>query len=135
MARNWSGWANIYLGNMDVAIEQFSAALRLSPLDPRLFLTQSGMAYAHFFAGRYDDGLSWATSAIQSQPNFPGGWRTLTANLAMAGRIDEARRACDTCLKLDPTTRISGIRSMTPFRRPEDVEKLGQAYRIAGVPE
>ena len=134
MARNWSGWANIYLGNMDVAIEQFSAALRLSPLDPRLFLTQSGMAYAHFFAGRYDDGLSWATSAIQSQPNFPGARRILMANLAMAGRMDEARRACDTSWKLDATLRISGIRS-TPFRRLEDVEKLEQACRIAGVPE
>jgi TolB-like protein len=37
IARNWKGWANIYLGNVDAAIEQFSAAIRLSPLDPACF--------------------------------------------------------------------------------------------------
>ena len=31
VARNWTGWAQIYLGNLDAAIEQFSAAIRLSP--------------------------------------------------------------------------------------------------------
>jgi adenylate cyclase len=135
IARNWKGWGNIYLGNVDAAIEEFSAAIRLSPLDPRLFLTQTGMAYALFFAGRYEDGLSWATSAIQRQSNFPGAQRSLMANLAMAGRIAEARRACDALLKTDPTFCISDIANRTPFRRYEDVEKLGQAYRIAGVPE
>ena len=135
VARNWSGWGNIYLGNIDAAIEQFAASLRLSPLDPRLFLPQSGMAYALFFAGRYEDGLSWATRAMQNQSNFPGAQRTLMANLAMTGRIAEARRACDAILKADPTFCISGITKKTPFRRPEDIEKLGQAYRIAGVPE
>jgi adenylate cyclase len=135
IARSWSGWGNIYLGNIDAAIEQFSAAIRLSPLDPRLFLPQSGMAHALFFAGRYEDGLSWATSAIQRQSNFPGAQRTLMANLAMTGRIAEARRVCDALLKTDPTFRISDITNRTPFRRPEHVEKLGQAYRIAGVPE
>jgi TolB-like protein/class 3 adenylate cyclase len=134
-ARYWKGWAQIYLGDVDAAIEQFLAAIRLSPLDPRLFLSQTGMAYAHFFAGRYEEGLSWATSAIQRQQNFPGAQRTLMANLAMAGRIAEARRVCDALLKTDPTFCIADIVNRIPFRRPEDVEKLGQVYRIAGVPE
>jgi hypothetical protein len=56
------------------------------------------------------------------------------SSLAMAGRIAEARRACDSVLQTDPALRISGIKS-SPFRRLEDVEKLGQAWRIAGVPE
>jgi tetratricopeptide (TPR) repeat protein len=135
MARNWSGWGNTYLGNVDAAIEQFSAALRLSPLDPRLFLPQSGMAYALFFAGRYEDGLAWATRAMQSQSNFPGAQRTLMANLAMTGRVAEARRICEALLKADATFRISGITKISPLRRPEDIERLGHAYRIAGVPE
>jgi TolB-like protein/class 3 adenylate cyclase len=135
IARNWNGWASIYLGNGDAAIEQFAAAIRLSPLDPRLFLMQTGMAYAHFFAGRYDDSLSWATRALQSQSQFPGAQRILMASLAMKGRIAEARRACDALLRTDPNFRIADIRQRTPLHRPEDVEKLRQAYRIAGVPE
>ena len=134
LARLWAGWAQLYLGNRDAAIEQFSAAIRLSPIDPHLFLPQTGMAFAYFFAGRYEESLSWATHAIQRQPNFPGAQRILMATLAMAGRIAEARRACDAVLQTDAALRISGIKS-TPFRRLEDVEKLGQAWRIAGVPE
>ncbi|MCC8938694.1 winged helix-turn-helix domain-containing protein [Bradyrhizobium sp. Arg68] len=134
MARLWAGWSQLYLGNHDAAIEQFSAAIRLSPIDPHLFIPQTGMAFAHFFGGRYDEGLSLATSAIQRQPNFLGAQRILMSSLAMAGRIAEARRACDAVLQTDPALRISGIKS-SPFRRLEDVEKLGQAWRIAGVPE
>ncbi|MGY3608205.1 hypothetical protein [Bradyrhizobium sp. Leo121] len=94
LARNWKGWTNIYLGNDDAAIEQFSAAIRLSPLDPRLFLIQTWMAYAHFFAGWYEDGLSWATSAIQSQSNFPRDrgheWRGILGQYRRQGRIAES---------------------------------------------
>jgi TolB-like protein len=135
IARNWKGWAHVYLGNTDAAIEQFSAAIRLSPLDPRAFLSQAGMGYAHFFAGRYEEGISWAMNAIQGRASFPGAQRALMVNLAMAGRIADARRACDAALQTDPALRISGIRNRTPLRRLEDVEKLGRAYRMAGVPE
>jgi len=133
IARNWSGWSALYLGRIEAAIHHFSVALRLSPLDPRSFLPLSGMAYAHFLAGRYEDCLSWATRAIQSQPNFPGGLRARMAGLAMTGRIDEARRACDAVQKADPNFRISDVRHR--FRRSEDVERLEQAFRLAGLSE
>jgi hypothetical protein len=93
------------------------------------------MACAHFLAGRHEEGLSWATRAIQRQPNFPVAQRMVMVNFAIAGRIAEARRACDAALQTDPTLRISGVISRIPFRRLEDIEKLGQAYRMAGVPE
>jgi TolB-like protein len=135
IARNWSGWTNIYLGNVDAAIEEFSAAIRLSPLDPRLFITQSGMAYAHFFAGRHEDCLSWAVRAAQRQPNYPPAQRAVMAGLAMTGRVAEARRTCDAILQADPLFCISGFKNKSVFRRPHDIEKLEQAWRIAGVPE
>ena len=134
LARLWAGWALVYLGTHDAAIEQFSAAIRLSPIDPHLFLPLTGMAYAHFLAGRYDESLSSAASALQRQPNFPGAQRILMSSLALTGRIAEARRARDVLLETDPASRVSGIKN-TPFRRIEDVEKLSQAWRIAGVPE
>jgi hypothetical protein len=93
------------------------------------------MAYAHFFAGRYEECLSWAMNAVQRQPNFPGAQRVAMAGLAMAGRIAEARRACDAILQADPLFCISGFKNKTVFRRPQDIEKLEQAWRIASVPE
>jgi adenylate cyclase len=53
------------MGEVDTAIDQFNMALRLSPLDPRIFLAHLGLAFAHFLAGRYDDGSLCAKIAIQ----------------------------------------------------------------------
>jgi hypothetical protein len=54
---------------------------------------------------------------------------------ATSGRVKEARQACVLALQLDPTQRISEIKDNAPFRRAEDIERLAQAYRIAGMPE
>ncbi len=134
-ARTWRGWTHIYLGEGDAAIEQFQIALRLSPLDRRIYSAQTGMAFAHFFGGRYDDAISWATVATRQQPNFVAAHRILTVALAVSGRLDEARQACLHALQIDPTQRISGIADRTPFRRPADIERFAQAFRIAGMPE
>jgi hypothetical protein len=70
-----------------------------------------------------EEGLSWATSAIQRQPNFSGAQRILMSNLAMAGRIAEARRACDAILQADSLFCISGFKNKMVFRRLEDIER------------
>ena len=134
-ARYWRGWALIFLGDVDAAIEQFKVALRLSPLDPRSFTAQNGLANAYFFADRNEEASSWATAAIRQQPKFVAGQCVLAACHAMSGRVDEAREACAHALQLDPTLRISLIKNWGPYRRPEDIEKLAQAFRIAGMPE
>jgi adenylate cyclase len=134
-ARTWRGWTHIYLGEGDAAIEQFQIALRLSPLDRRVYSAQTGMAFGHFFGGRYKDAISWAIIATREQPNFVSAHRILIASLAASGRLDEARQACLHALQIDPAQRISGIAYRTPFRRPADIERFAQVFRIAGMPE
>ncbi|TMJ44918.1 MAG: adenylate/guanylate cyclase domain-containing protein, partial [Alphaproteobacteria bacterium] len=56
----YSGWARIWLGRPDAAIEHLAHAMRLSPLDPLIADVQAATAHAHFFAGRYDEAASWA---------------------------------------------------------------------------
>jgi adenylate cyclase len=134
-ARHWSGWVHLYLGDIDAAIEQFQVTLRLSPLDPRIFIAQSGLAYAHFFAGHNADATLWATTALRQQPNFRAAQFILAACHAMSGRIEEARENCARLMQLNPASRISRIRDRTRFRRAEDIDRLAQALRIAGMPE
>jgi adenylate cyclase len=134
IARTWNGWTHVYLGDVEAAIEQFQVALRLSPADPRIFMSQTGMAYAHFLAGRYEDGSSWATIAIRQQPNFLRAHLIMMACHAMAGRGKEAQQECELAMRIDPTMRISQIKDGTPLR-PEDIDKLAAALRIASMPE
>jgi adenylate cyclase len=135
LARTWMGWTRVYLGDMDGAIEQLEVAQRVNPLDPRRYVTLTAMAYAHFFAGRNDEATAWAANVVRRQPNYLAGQRIMTACHAMAGRIDEARQACAVTMQIDPTQRISVSNARAPFRRPQDVDKLAQAFRIAGMPE
>jgi len=135
LARTWMGWTKVYLGDMDGAVEQLEVALRVNPLDPRRYTTSTAMAYAHFFAGRNDKALALATDVVRQQPNYLAGRRIMMACHAMAGRIDEARQACAAAMRIDPTQRISVSNARAPFRRPQDVDKLAQAFRIAGMPE
>jgi adenylate cyclase len=134
-ARYWRGWIHIYLGEVDAAIEQFQVALRLNPLDPRIFAVQTGLAWAHFLAGRNEDASTWAATAVRQQPNYLSGQRAMMACHAMSGRLEEAREVCARALQLDPTQRISGIKDRVRLSRAQDIERLAQAYRIAGMPE
>jgi TolB-like protein/class 3 adenylate cyclase/tetratricopeptide (TPR) repeat protein len=135
VARTWMGWTKVYLGDMDGAIEQLEVALRVNPLDPLRHTISTAMAYAHFFAGRNDEASALVTVVVRQQPNFVPGQRIMMACHAVAGRIDEARQACAAALRIDPTQRISVSSARAPFRRQQDIDKLEQGFRIAGMPE
>jgi adenylate cyclase len=137
IARYSSGWEHLCLGDLDAALKQFHIAVRLSPLDPLLFFAQTGIAFAHFMAGRYDDGSSWAKSAVLHRPNYRNAQFILAACHAMSGRVEEARVICARLMQGKPAFRLSTIipKIKTRFRRAEDIERLAQACRIAGVPE
>jgi TolB-like protein/Flp pilus assembly protein TadD len=137
IARYSIGWEHVRLGDIDTALKQFHIAVRLSPLDPLQFFSQTGIAYAHFLAGRYDEASSWAKSAILHRPNYRDAEFILAACHAMSGRIEEARAIGKRVLQAKPTLRLSTIvpRLRARFGRPEDCEKLAQACRMMGIPE
>ena len=136
-ARFWNGYVQLYLGDGDAAIEQFQIGLRMSPLDPRIYLAQNGMAAAHFSAGRYEDGSLWAKIAVQQSPNFVAAHHTLMACHAMAGRVEEARQAWAVARQIDPTQRLSTVlnKRYRLRRSKEIIQRYAEAFRIAGMPE
>jgi tetratricopeptide (TPR) repeat protein len=97
-----SGMVKLWLGEPDRAIEHFAQAIRLSPLAPGLFFMQQGTAHAHFWAGRYDEALSWAKLALREQPDSHGALRIAAASCALAGRDEEAKRLMARLLEIDP---------------------------------
>jgi TolB-like protein/DNA-binding SARP family transcriptional activator len=136
LAAAWiaSGWVRIWLGKPDVAIDHLARATRLSPLDPLTNRTRTATAHAHFFAGRYEEAASWAAMAIREWPNFQTAWRIAAASNALAGHLDQARRARERLQKLDPTLRISNLEDeLGPYHRPEDVGRYAEGLRIAGL--
>lgn len=131
----YSGWIRVWLGESEAAIDRVSRALRLNPTDPHSWSMYSVLAHAHFFAGRYTDALSWTEMAIREKPDFLLPHYIAAASNALAGRLADARRAIGRVRQLDPSLHASNLQFLFPLRRPEDLARLAEGLRLAGLPE
>ncbi|HEX2012647.1 MAG TPA: winged helix-turn-helix domain-containing protein [Roseateles sp.] len=137
LASAWflGGFLRALHGESDAAIEHLTHAIRLSPLDPELFRMQAGMALAHFFAGRFDAAAAWAERALGNLPSFLAAACVVAASHALAGRTDKASQAMQRMRTLDTSLRISNLKEWLPIHRPEDLARLANGLRLAGLPE
>jgi adenylate cyclase len=130
----WGGWAKVLLGDHQTAIDYFRRALRLSPLEPRIFFAHAGLAYAYFFLGNYEEGLKCAADALRHQPSRVATLRVTMACHALSGNIEAAQKVWRQVALLSPSDRVSETQRRLPLRD-QDVAKLQEAYRLAGMPE
>jgi TolB-like protein/DNA-binding SARP family transcriptional activator len=136
LAWGYSSWVKTCLGEPDKGVEHAARAMRLSPLDPRLFSWQFCTALAHFCAARYDDAVAWAERALRHQPNYASSRRIAAASHALAGRLAEAREMMARLREFNPALRLSNLPDvLPPFRRPDDRNRYIEALREAGLPE
>jgi TolB-like protein len=137
LAAAWflGGFVKIMQGEPDNAIERMRYAMRLSPLDSEMYRMQGGTALAHLFAGRYDEAARWAEKALRDLPSFLIIVCVIAASHALAGRMDEARRAMGDLRRLDPALCLSGLKDWLLFHRPEHLAVLSDGLRRAGLPE
>jgi TolB-like protein len=131
----YSGWARVWLGEPDIAMEHLARAMRLSPLDPLIADMQAAMAFALLFAGRYDEAFSWAQKAVRGLPNWLLGTCIAAASAALSGRSKEAQQAMTRAREMYPAWCLSHVRKMRLLRRPEDVAKYVEGLQKAGLPE
>jgi adenylate cyclase len=134
-AWHFSGLAKALLGQPELAIERAQRAMRLSPQDPQKFGMFIAMAWAHFFAGRYDEAQSWAETGLREQPNFFLAACIAAASAAFAERIDETKKAMTRVRELNPALRLSNLKDLLPIHRPQDFERLREGMKLAGLPE
>ena len=130
-----SGWIRVWRGEPDIAIDHFAHGMRLSPLDPNMIGMQGGTAFAHFIDGRYDDASSWAQKGLWQQANYQTLLIIATASHGLGGRLAQARQALAHLRDLNPVLRVSNIKDWAPFSRPQDLARLEDGLRKAGLPD
>ena len=120
----------------DVGIELVARAMRLSPLDPLMPWWQHAIALGYFVLGRYEEASSWSAMGLQETPDNHALLRISAASNALAGRLVEARKAIERLRELNPLLRVSNFREfMAPFRRADDLARVEDGLRKAGLPE
>jgi hypothetical protein len=72
---------------------------------------------------------------LQERPHYRPAIRDLAAANAMVGRHLDAQKAMTHLRALDPAMRISAVKEWVPLRRPDDLARLEDGLRKAGLPE
>ncbi|GEP58062.1 BTAD domain-containing putative transcriptional regulator [Reyranella soli] len=130
-----SSFVRTWMGQPDLAIRQLQRAMLNSPVDVLMFSMHTGMALAHFVAERDDEAYAWAEKALQRNPIAGPAIRVAAASAALLGRPLDATKYLSLLRQLDPGLRVANIGNRIPLRRPEDLERLANGLRKAGLPE
>lgn len=124
-----------YLGRGAEAMDRLRNAWRLSPFDPLNFYFWIAAGIAEFVSGRHTEAVAWLRKSHRANGRFVAGLRMLAASLALSGEIEAAREAGRALLAADPQFSVGRLLAWYPFRRPEDLRRLGEGLRLAGLPD
>jgi TolB-like protein len=125
------GW----FGDYDEAVLHADVAARLSPRDPAQAWWHLARVSAAFVTGRYEEQVEWGRKMTAATPDHPGGWRMLAVGCAYLDRMDEARAAIQQLLRLVPHITVEQVRASGPGVQPQDLDRLLEGLRKAGLPE
>jgi tetratricopeptide (TPR) repeat protein len=123
-----------YSGEPDESIKNNEIAIRLNPRDISIFFRYSGLAMAHFVAGRYSEAVQWARKCINRKPSWRVGHAVLSASLAHLNLLEEAKEAVNNNIENIPDETISELRFL-PFKNHNDARRFEEGLRRAGLPE
>jgi adenylate cyclase len=118
------------------AIGPLRAAIRLSPLDPRMSAWLYAMARAYYWAGDYESAVVTARRLRHLAPDYCQAYTTLIAAFGQKGQVGEARAVMDEALERFGN-RFQFFVSLPPDQiralRSEDREHLIDGFRKAGI--
>jgi len=131
-AWHYRGWVYTTAGLSEEAVPSFERAMRVSPVDPLLCRSFTGMGMAFIELRRFDEAIVAGKKAQRQNPSYSPAYRCLASAFAHLGRDAEARDAAARLLGVDPAFTISawiaqGGRS--------NAKLLIEGMRKAGLPE
>lgn len=131
-AHGYLGWALAFDGRSHPAIAHLERAILMSPQDPQNAIFTTGLAAAHYLAGRFSEAVVFGRKALQQRYGFTAGHRIYVASLAQSGRTDEARGALARLKELHPDLSIAWIERCVPYT-PGPMAKFLAGMRKAGL--
>jgi adenylate cyclase len=134
---SWSTWncrGQVYriAGLPEEAIRSFERAIRMSPVDPRLHTTLTGIGMAFIELRRFDEAIVVGKKALRQNPSYVATYRCLASAFAHLGRDAEAHHAAARVLEIDPAFTISAFIARGGQ---SNAKLLIEGLRKAGLPE
>jgi len=130
-AWNGNGWVCRVAGRLQEALSSFERAIRMSPSDPWLHSTLSGMGYVLIELGRFEDAIAAGKKAEHQNPLFSPAHRCLASAFAHLGCDAEAHKAAARLLEVEPGFTIS---AWIARGGQSNAKLLIEGFRKAGLP-
>lgn len=127
------GMVLTYSGEAEAAIPVLKEAMRQSPIYPDWFLSE--LARAYFQTGRYDEAVQVLERRLEHDPNSGEALILLAAAQSGAGRLSEAKAALTKFLEPRPAYTLRHYGSGEFYKNPDDLDRVLDALRQAGLPE
>ena len=136
-SNSWITWncrGHVYriAGLPEEAIRSFERAVRMSPVDPQLYMTFAGMGFAFIELRRFDEAIVVGKKALRQNTSYVPTYRSLASAFAHLERYAEAHNAAGRVLEVDPSFTISG---WIARGGQENSKLLIEGLRKAGLPE
>jgi adenylate cyclase len=124
-----------YSGRSDEAITLMQQAMRLSPYPPAYYLIFLGWGYQG--AGRYQEALSvfqkFLERAQAGEISLIFAHYNMTTSYSLMGDYEKAREHWAEFLKIDPNASLKWVSSIHFFKDPDQLERLLDVLRAAGI--
>ena len=133
--RAWSanGMLRCILGQPEEAIPAAERAIRMSPVDPSMWVPYGILANAYMQQARYEEAASWAGKSLaQHRFNLPA-YQVLGASCIHIDRRAEAENAVKQLRELDPDLTISRLRTTYPVARYRNLDAFLEGLSKAGL--
>ena len=119
------------LGRPEEAIANQEIAIRSNPLDPSIFFRFSGLALAHYMAGRYATAIEWAERAIHRMPRWYFAHFVLAASYVALDHQEDATKAVIFCQKVLPDICVNDL-GRVPLKDTDKLKELRARLFRAG---
>ena len=120
-------------GRPERGAELVKKAMRLSPFYRPGLLRALGNNYR--LSGRLEAAVACYRESIKRETGYLAVYVNLASVLGELGRLDEARAAADEVLRQEPDFSISAYAKGLAYRNPEDLARIADGLRRAGLPE
>jgi len=122
-----------YVGDGPSAVRSAQTALRLSPLDTRIFFVEHILSQAHYINGNYAEAIHWGTRSDRRRPLHAPNLRILAASLVAEGKLLEATQIAARHMSVEPSFTLSEWAARTPLHGPV-ADQVAELLSQAGIP-
>jgi adenylate cyclase len=118
---------------IELAIKLLKRAFRLNPIPQPHYYGNLAMAYR--YNGQYEKAIEVGKKALSGSPDQLTPYLTLAASYSTLNHTEDAHKAVEEILRLNPDFSLEYLANTAPYKNQEELDKLINALRKAGLPE